>query len=275
MNTTLLSRSVLTVAALGLGSAALAAVPAQAAATDVTRGQVLTATTALRAEPDPDPDTFSAATNKAVRVLANRACSVDQDSELQFSSLGTAVEQNPVVDGLVVTAVIFPADFGRDGDSPHTCTFAALATINSDYSLTGSATLSAGRSSTSRLSGHVFATPPINNAYDQPAESMEVSATGRAGVTITTTTPTKVSTPKTSAEKKAAKKAYAKKLKAAKKAYTKAGKNAKAKKAYAKKTAAAKAAYKKAIATSRIVNVTKTQTESRPFAVSARRSFTE
>lgn len=276
MNTTLLSRSVLAVAALGVGSAVLAAVPATAATSDVTRGQVLTATTALRAEPDPDPGTFSPATNKAVRVLANRACSVDQDSELHFTSVGATVEQNPVVDGLVVTAVIYPADLLQgSGGLPRICTFAALATVNGNYSLNGSATLTAGRSSTSQLSGHVFVTRPINNAYDQPADSMEVSAAGRAGMIITTTTPTKVSTPKTSAEKKAAKRAYAKKLKSARKAYDKAGRTATAKKAYAKKKASAMAAYKKAIATSRIVNVTKTQTESRPFAVSARRSFSE
>ncbi len=282
MRKSVLSRSLIAIASLAVASATLAAVPATAAtASGITRDQVLAATAAARVDnPAIDPGEFAPIGSRAIRVLANRACAVDPDSELVYFGSTMPTQAGDDADGLLVSAVIMDlSDLmggGPSGPEGRLCTFGALATADPSFSLSGTATLNYQTTSTHSLSGDAYVTP-ARSFKIADLEGIEEGTLGlpsfSASGNATKTTPVKVSTPKTTKQRQAAKKAYSKALKLAKKSYIKANKKAEdskkkkaaAKKAYSKKKATAKAKYKKATATFKIVN----SIDSRPFAISA------
>jgi hypothetical protein len=115
------------------------------------------------------------------------------------------------------------------GDIPDSlCTFAIIST-DDESTLNGNYTLSVGAAApvSGVISGSLLVTKPIITKFST-LESATFTASG------------KQMTPKTSSEKKAAKKKYAKAAKAAKAKFAKASKAAKAKYVKAKKTAKAK-----------------------------------
>lgn len=283
MTTSLLSRTVMAAAALGISAGALAAVPAQAATTKVTRAQVLAAATSLRADNPADPDSYSSGTRALLRTLSNSVCSVDPATEFVLQSFAGPTTSRSSADGLIVTAVILSLDALEDqpDDDPggRLCTFGALATRDSSAVLSGKATIEYQQTVVSRLSGPVSITGPILHTLsqipDDPAATF--TAAGNALKTTTSSKTVKITDKKSAAEKKAAKKKYATKLKAAKKAYAKALKKAgsnKAKKSAAKRTYAAKKAslkssYKYSIANYLLVKQTRVSRSSHPFNVDA------
>lgn len=275
MRKSVLSRSLITAVSLAVASVAFSAVPATAAtASGITRDEVLAAA-AARAGTDPESMPL------AVRALANRACAVDPNFEFVYLATGYPTQTGDDAEGLLLAALIVDLSaIGGESSSAEDpmrwCAFGALAATDPSYSLTGTATLDYLTTSTHALSGDVYVTPArsltltdLENIDESQFRQPSFAASGNATKVI----PTKVSTPKTAKQKKAAKKVQAKALKSAKKSYTKAikkaGKNKKkkaaAKKAYAKKKAAAKAKYKLATATFKIVN----NTDARPFSISA------
>lgn len=266
-------------ATLSLGSLALAAVPASAAApSDITRQQVLAAASAVRAEPSPSALLISSTTSRALRVLTNRACSIDPDGE-EFAvlSLSEATAPGQSADGVVVTALVVKADVANlitsftaieeppagveIGDFLRLCSFGVLAPTAGSSTLTGTATIGGEAPAPFTLAGEVFVTPPTNttdfsfitdlisSTDEESAEAaLEVAAaiiaptftaTGNAVRTFDVPATSMVSTPKTAAQQKAAKATYDKKLKSAKAAYAKAAKKAGSSKA--KRKAAKKA----------------------------------
>lgn len=292
MRSSFLSRSVIAAASLAIGSAALAATPANAASTSgITRDMVLTATAGVRAAANTD-DGWSFATGRAIDRIVSRACGMEFDSENHLDG----VQANPVtagnVDGIFLSANVHEYNDAGEG-SRRQCTFAVLTTTDTNFVLSGNASVSvtsqpysesevvlplATTTATPTLAGDVFVTGPIMTPEATAVvTAASFSAAGNATRPFTVTTQQKVATPKSKAAKKAAKKSYSKKLKSAKKAYTKAidkaGKNkskkAAAKKAYAAKRAAAKTAYDAAVATSKVITVTTPQAENRPFSVNA------
>lgn len=281
MNKSVLSRSVIALASFAIGAAALAAVPASAAtAADITRDQVLNAAKLVRADYAADlddPTDYSPATNRALRVLANRACSINYDDEASIYAMGLPVNSGESVDGLLGYAMIL--DLSNPDMSGRVCFFGALAPIGSSSTLSGTAKLTTSSTRTYPLSGDVFVSPgrSFSLTGDTPFAEADLafSASGTATKTLKTTTTKTVKTPKTTAQKKSAKKKYDAALKSAKKAYDKAlnkagsnkSKKAAAKKAYSKKKAAAKATYKKRIATSKVVKVTTVTKTPAPFDV--------
>jgi hypothetical protein len=290
MRMPILTRSVVAVATLAIGSVALAAVPANAkpSAADtpngVTRAQVLTAAAGVRAVPLPassGPFTsgYDPATNRALRAMVNRVCAVDPDGpELSTGSIAAATASGGSAEGVVVSAFLFNTDTVVTGSSTpqgRVCSFGALAATDSRGVLSGTASLSG--LPPAALSGDVFTTGPLNSSLGVILEgggSYDFLPTFSASGTSTVTVDTKVATKKTTKQKKAAKVKYNKQLKSAKKAYKKAldkagkskSKKKAAKSAYSKKRSAAKAAYKLAVANFKIV---KTST-SAPFNVSAK-----
>lgn len=309
MRTSLLSRSVIATASLAVASVALAAVPASAGApSDITRQQVLAAASAVRAEPNPSAIMISPATSRALRVLTNRACSIDPDGdEFAVLSLSEATAGGQSADGVVVTALVVKADIANlitslsdieetpdgvdPGDFLRICSFGVLTTTAASSTLAGTATIGGATPAGYSLAGEVFVTPASNfkdfaaligSGEEAPTEldlsviAPKLTATGNAVRTFDVSTTKKISTPKSTKQKKAAKKAYNKKLKSAKAAYVKAldkarttKKKKSAKKAYAAKRASAKAAYKRAVATSRTVTTVTKQSASTPFTVTA------
>jgi hypothetical protein len=251
MPTSILVRSAVAVASLAIGSAVLVAAPANAAPSDITRAQVLDAVAGVRAEPDVTQGNYSPGTARALRVLANRACSVDPDGlEIVVRTLAEPVEPGRSADGLAVIAVISPVETIDDPLTFRACAFGAVAATSGGATLSGTATLSG--SAPVALAGDVTATPgeALQNSSPLPV----FTASGASTVTTTSTATVKIA--KTTKQKRAAKKAYDKVLSAAKKSYSKAlrkaggskSKKAAAWKAYATKKAKAKATYRSAIA---------------------------
>ncbi len=290
MRTTLLSRSVVAVASLAIGSAALAAVPASAATpSGITRDMVLTAAAGVRANPAAPSvigfGNYGPEANRALRAMVNRTCGIDPDGpELAVGSISASTAGGKSADGVVVSAILYNLDeIDTDGSSgPPTgrlCSFGALATTAGRSVLTGTATLTGVPAAA--LSRDVFVTRASNRNLSVIFESdiEEALPTFTAVGSAVQSNPVKISTPKTAKQKKAAKKTYAKRLASAKKAYKKAldkagsSKNKKkaAKKTYDKKRKAAKASYKKAVATSKIV----IKKKATPFSVSAKFSYPE
>jgi hypothetical protein len=280
MRTTFLSRSIIASAALAVGAAALAAVPATAATpSGITREMVLTAADGIRAAYS-SGDAPSLATTKAVRAIVHRACAVDADGgELidQGSLTGLPVQAGGSADGLAAGAQIFNVLT----ETSRSCIVGVVTSTTPGYDLSGTATLSATaspgnqvRTVTTPLSGDVSTTAPLVNGAGGFSGMATFTTSGAA--TRTTAVPAKtVKDKKTKAEKKAAKKKYAKRLVAAKKAYAKAlkraggstTKRAAAKKAYSAARRSAKAKYRYATADYRIVKKATTTTDSRPFSL--------
>jgi hypothetical protein len=278
MRTSTLTRSIIATAALAVGSAALAAVPASAATpSGITRETVLTATDGIRAAYSSGGDVSLAAT-KAVRAIVNRGCRVDADDGefLDNDSLvGLPTQGGASADALAAGGQIINT---LTGDS-RWCIVGVVASTDPAYSLVGRATLTATTSAgnqvvsvTAPLSRDVVATAPLVTGASGFTGSVTFPVYGNA--TKFTAVPAKtVKDVKTKAEKKAAKKKYAKRLKAAKKAYVKAldkagsskTKRTAAKKAYSAARRSAKAKYRYAIASYRIVKKATTTRDVRPF----------
>lgn len=280
MRTSVLSRAVIAIAALGIASAALAA-PASAAASPsgITRDQVVAAANALRSAPIPDdPTDMSGPTARALRVLANRACKINQDYEAALFLTANASPAGQAADAVFVTALVVNLDDFSAPGAMSSCTFGAVAATQKSAILSGTATFTTDTTSTAPLSGDVYVTKALRNPSDDSSvTTWSIAASGEATTTTKSTTTTTVPTPKSTAQKKAAKAKYNKALSSAKKSYKKAlkkagsskSKKAAAKKAYNKKRSAAKARYKLAIATKRTITTTKVTKTPQTFAVSA------
>ncbi|MBP2390019.1 hypothetical protein [Aeromicrobium fastidiosum] len=289
MRKTILSRSVVAVATLAIGSVALAATPATAAsAQGVTRDEVLTAVNGIRALQTNDTRP-SLATNRALRNIATKGCGVSTNfADLEYAALQAAdiTGSGDDAEGILITARV---GIQTIEGSSNDCTIAAFATADGSFQLSGTAQITGTRYNettqadepvvlrTQALSGDAFVTTPvdadtISNLYE---DSVTASAVGNASKTTTVTTSVKVKDKKTKSEKAKAKTKYTKKIKSVKKSYAKAldkagnskSKKAAAKKVYKAKRAAAKASYKYAIAGFKIVKKSSSTTENRPFSV--------
>ena len=284
-----LSRPLVAAAGLAVAAAGFVVAPADAAApAGITRTDVLAA--AAKARTIDVTDINELTSPKEARRLANRACSVDPDSEILSMALPLPVTAGQHADGLFVEAIIYDAEamsHVSETSSPYEfarfCAFGALAATDPGFSLQGTATFGFVTAKAYQLSGDVFVTPAVSmkaaDLFPGPdAEAPKVdpvfSATGKSAKTTVTTTITKTATPKTAKQKKAAKKAYTKALAAASHAYDKAKAKATtskakaaAKRKYTARKAAAKSAYQAAIAPFRITKTKKSNTVSYPFSV--------
>lgn len=287
MRKTIMTRSIVTAATIAIGSAALAATPANAAAANgVTRDQVITAVNGVRAADANDSD-YSIVTARALRAIVVKGCGVSSDiSSFEFVTLSdvAVATAGDDAEGVLITAQIQIQGFGSDS-----CTIAAFATADSTFRLSGTATISGTRFNettdadepvtlrSQALSGDAFVTSPLDNQNldNVDTDSLVAAASGNATKTTVTKTTTKVADKKTKSEKKKAKAKYTKSIKSAKKSYAKAldkagkskSKKAAAKKAYAAKRASAKATYRYAIANFKLVKKSASSTENRPFSI--------
>ncbi len=279
MRTSVLSRSVVVIAALAVGSAALAAAPATAATpSGITRDQVLTAASGIRAA-YASGDDISKPTAKAVRAIVQRACAVNSDDgEILYEINGIPTGAGASADGLVAYGQIYNVVEGTVRD----CVAGAIASSTPEHMLSGNVTVTAKVSPgdqpitvSAPLGGDVAVTPPISTAQNAFTQEPAMTASGAATRTVTVPAKT-VKDRKTSKQKRAAKKKYVKKLasleasydRAVKKAGGSATKKAAAKKTYAARKKAAKAAYRYAIANYRIVTKATTTRDVRPFTLS-------
>ena len=293
MRSSILSRSVVALATVAIGSAALAATPANAASAGVTRDQVLTAVNGVRAAQANDTSTFSPSTARALRAIAVAGCDIstedDEYAYISYNNIGIQVTAaGDDAQGVVVTAQV-QRPFVNNTEF---CTVAAFASTNASYKLSGTSTFTAKKYTedgpedgttvvlqSAPLSGDVFVSAPLD--YDNPAleevnsNTVSASAAGNATKTTNVTTSRKVTDKKTASEKKAAKVKYDKRIKAAKKKYAKAldkagsskSKKSAAKKAYKAARSSAKAKFKYAIAGYKIVKKTTAVSDVQPFSV--------
>ncbi|REK73042.1 hypothetical protein DX116_05495 [Aeromicrobium endophyticum] len=282
-------------ATLAVGSAAFAAVPATAAtASGVTRGEVLAAASALRADRAQQIDP-SAPTQSALDVLAAKVCGPNV-----LETFAQPVETPNSVDGLAVTSLV-PTVTDSSSRIPTTsCSFTAIATLDGRATFSGEAhvfsannfgpigiesTISAAgqpsfTSNVYSLSSNVFVSPAViesgYSAYNIQAEGLVKGPDSQRVLTSV-----KIADKKSKAEKKAAKKAYSKRTKAIKKSFAKAkrkaGSNAEkkavARMTYATRRASAKAAYRYAVADYKLVNQRTKVADERRFLVKAYAAF--
>lgn len=240
MRTSLLTRSVISIASLAIGSVALATAPAGAATpSGATRDLVLAAANAERE---------SGNTNPAAEALARAVCA-PQSGETMYGSDVRTVYGSDDVDGVLVEAYYTDeADRGY-----RTCIFAAFAPLSPKATLTGTATVTGMPSDTilqraadpaitsTPLSGDVTTTEPVDGS-----DYYGLVATAKGDVISTTSTTTSTSrtiTPKTTQQRYAAKKTRNSTVSSARRAYVKASRKAgssKSKKAAAKRTYLAK-----------------------------------
>lgn len=272
MRTSLITRSVVAVASLAIGSAALAAVPATAATpSGITRDMVLTAAASVRAAPPGSFNEYGAAGNRALKAMANRACSIDPDGpESYFGAIAGATAPGGAADGVVVTAVLGDSLLSGPESPTRICTFGAVATTAAGSVLSGTATINGAPSA---LPGDVFATPATRSELTgSPGMSTVFPAFAASGNAVQSIT-VKIKDKKTAKQKKAAKKTYAKRLASVKKVYKKAlakagssrSKKAAATKTYKAKVKSAKATYRYRIANYKL----RTVKVATPFNVSA------
>lgn len=273
MRTSILSRAVVAVAALGIGSAALAAVPATAATpSGITRDEVLTAANGLRiADPTDEQQSITSA---AVRDIFKKGCGIPADSNDFTMYFSEPTEAGDDADGVLLSGYVYV-------DPMRACSIGVVATTDPAFQLSGVVTLSTQPSGedapattvrSEALTGDVFATTPVEDLF-----GLSMTATGSSTKTTSAPGTKKIADKKSKAEKKAAKSKYEKRLKAAKKKYVKAldkagnskSKKSAAKKAYSKSRASAKAKYQYAIAGYKIVKTTVSTTENRPFSITA------
>ena len=268
MNTSIAHRSVIALASLAIGSVVLAATPATAAApAGVTRQTVLAAAQEARDD----------SAQPLVDELVLAVCAVEEGETFERSA--DPVDRSAAVDGLLVNAQI------SDGSKEvRYCVFAALAPTAASATMSGTvtisdpgvieATFSAARAlQTSDLSGDVSVTKPI----DIGAGRLTASASGTVvSASASDTAITRLVTPKTTQQKKAARKAYDRKVTAAKKIYatalkragTSASTRSAAKRAFRAKKSVALAAYRKATAGTLTITSTSTPViRTTPFEV--------
>jgi hypothetical protein len=278
MRSSILSRAVVAAAAVAVGPVAFVSAPANAtSATGITREQVLDVTAGLRSGDPTD------AQLETMKTIVRGLCDTSQETESSPLSVGgRAVTSGQPADGVLLTANI--QGFG-------VCTVFALTTVASASTLAGTATINGvtfgpgipggpggivfpsfvPTSATEQVSGDVFVT--VRGAsFFEPA----LEASGDVVTTRASTTTTEIRTPKTAAQKKAAKKIYDRKLSKAKKAYKKAvakagessKKKARASKTYRAAKATARARYRAAVApTNTSVSSPSAVTTRTPFAV--------
>ncbi len=280
MRTSILSRSVIAVASLAIGSVALAAVPADAATpSGITRDSVLSLAASARA------NATSVSTRAAARDILNRECALAAGESI------TATETTPFVTSVATVSPSETADgasisgfVSNAGGPVRQCVVGVIAPTAPGFALSGQATLSVTLIGSTTpvqvqtaMSGDVSVSAANKLPNVTPVSSSSYSVAGTASKTSTVTTSTKVKDRKTSKEKKAAKKKYGKKVKALKKSYKKAlakaggskTKKKAAKKSYSAKRTAAKNAYRYAIAGYKIVKKTRTVTDNRTFTTKA------
>jgi hypothetical protein len=247
MRTSLLTRSVVSIASLAIGSVALAAAPASAdTSSGISRETVLT----IAASAEINIDRYGPAT----QALVEKVCGFD-------STTGRDIELTPSytdegVDGFLVQAYVD----GRGDTASSNCTFAAFAASEAFSTMSGTATIAtqlppifeervaAPPTHDFTLSGDVYVTAPVTDIgygdYATATASGDVTRTEQAR-----TTTARVVTPKTTAVKVAARKAYQRTIdkaqvrlvKALKKAGTSSSKKAAARSTYAARKKAAKA----------------------------------
>jgi hypothetical protein len=281
MRTSILSRSVIAVASLAIGSVALAATPATAATpSGVTRDMVLTAANGVRTA-EANGAEYSRATSRALTAITTAGCDVQEGAEeYAYISDVKPTSAGDDADGLLIDARVY----NNVIESSMYCTIAAFATTDGSFRLSGSATVTGDKYDenldeyvpttlqTTGLSGDVFVTAPVNT---RGISNLTASASGNATKTTTVKTSRKVLDKKTRSEKKAANAKYDQRVKAAKKSYAKAldkagnskTKKAAAKKAYSAKKKSYKAKLKYATAKYKIVKGTKKVTETRSFSI--------
>lgn len=277
MRTSLLSRSVIAVASLAIGSVALAATPASAAGPDViTRDLVLALAQAPSSSDISDDE----------QLLVDLACDFETADEDYIHDVYSTPFVTDNADGVLVTADLHEPS-ADDGSTDRYCTFAAMVTTDEAFTLSGNALITLTgdqmvpqraadlieQTATAPLSGNLFVTEPINvdSTFNLMAASLTTTGNATRSVNVTTSENVTVAKPKP----KSAVTKYAKRLKAAKKWYAKkiakagnsSAKKAAASKAYAAKKAAYKKAYDKVYYTTKAGTKTTVQTENRPFDV--------
>jgi hypothetical protein len=252
MRASILTRSAVAVASLAIGSAALAATPALAdTASGVSRETVLTiAAQARQGDNTYGPDTIA---------LVEKVCGIGSD-------VGRDIQVSPTYQPDGVDGFLVQTNVASTQSSPsRSCTFVALATSRAVSTMAGTARITVEQPTRVEdaelgpaeaapvhdfaVSGDVYVTAPVDDIHY--GDFGVATASGTVTVTeAATTTTSRVVTPKTTQQKRAAYKAYnraldkaqAKLTKALKKANGDAGKKAAARKAYAarKKAALAK-----------------------------------
>ncbi|MET0820850.1 MAG: hypothetical protein ABWY58_07785 [Aeromicrobium sp.] len=277
MRTSLLARSVVSIASLAIVSVALAAAPATASApSGVTRDLVLAAAQNARADTGSNPE---------ARVLADKVCT-PLAGEVQGFTGFRAVADPDMVDGILIQAEYSDAD-----SMTRACTFAAVVTASRYDTLSGTIMMSGSPAdiqlpsddteihASSRLdtyaaplSGDVSIIGPLAG-YPR----LNVIAEGTVIKTTTSTTTTsRTITPKTTQQKKAAKQARNGAVSSAKKAYAKAlkkagssaTKRAAAKQDFTARKKSANATYRAARAGTLTIGTTTTATTTpSPFTV--------
>jgi len=272
MRTSLLSRSVIAVATLGIGSVALAAAPATAATSNgITRDMVLTAAAGVRADGD---FPFSDATTAALGALASRSCNLTGATEVR--NRAEAIETRGNVDAVIVFSRFVVDETTRD------CTFVAIASSDASQRLSG--TLAVTDFGTDdgatpyRLSGDVT----VSKAVTADAGGFDTGFTA-VGATVETTKVLKtykVPDKKTKSDKALARTKYETRVTNAKRAYGKALKKADskaekkaAKAAYSARKALAKKKFKYAVANYKFARVRTTQDVLHPFTVTVARQL--
>jgi hypothetical protein len=89
-----LFRVVVATAVLTVGSSALAATPASASPSEITRAEVLAVTAAVRAEtPTATPGAYTGNTIRAIQALAAKACSIEKTPGQYVYGVGAAAVQ--------------------------------------------------------------------------------------------------------------------------------------------------------------------------------------
>ena len=266
MRTSLLSRTVIAMASLGIGSVALAAAPATAAATNgITRDMVLTAAAGVRADGD---FPFSDTTTAALGALVSRSCDLTGAAGVQ--NFAETIDTRGSVDALIVVSR-FIAD-----ENTHDCTFVAIASSDASLSLSGELAVTdfgTNEGATPyQLSGDVM----VSKAVTTAAGSFDTGFTA-VGATVGSSralTIYKVPDKKTKSDKALARTKYDTRVTNAKRAYGKALKKADtkaerkaAKHAYSARKALARKKFTYAVAGYKLAKVRTTQKVLRPFLV--------
>ncbi|KAA1380430.1 hypothetical protein [Aeromicrobium fastidiosum] len=240
MRRSVLSRSIVGAVSLAVASVALTAAPSSAATpAPVTRDMVLSVANDLLAP----GDFYAPGVYETLENIAATTCGVAEPSIIDDVVAEPLNGAGAV--GLVVRAFIVDAD-----DVNRECSFGALTTtVASDFVLSGQysfshevlATGSAGPSvpvaaTPGQLSGNLVITAPVSYT-DRIITGATMTASGRSSRTTDTTTFTRIETPKSAKQLRAAKATYKKRLAAVKKTYANSIKKARTKKGAKKKAA--------------------------------------
>jgi hypothetical protein len=259
MRTSVLSRSVIAVASLAIGSVALVAAPAEAAPPGVTKEQAMLAVNGFRSADGPGGGgPVSPEAVAATRGILAASCELAPGEIIEDLAAEPATTR-AVVDGMLAVGWIGDAN----GSDVRTCLVGVTVATFAGHRLVGSGTVTAdlwiGQADSpkrttvrSQLSGDVSVTAPLSVRASDYIDQAMFSATGSALSSVTERY-TSVRN-RTKAEKRTAKKVYVKQLATAKKSLTKAlrkagsspAKKKRAKQAYARKKATATSVYSRA-----------------------------